>query len=148
MIQLHQLPQIVARSKKRVGRGLGSGVGAKSGRGTTRHQAARENIPLSFEGGQNRLVKKFPLLRGKGKNAGVYQKPYLINVSSLENIPKDEEITAQTLIKYHLIKAKQAQSPLKIGGSGILKKSFIVKLPCTQPAIKKIEKAGGTVIPL
>ena len=70
MIYLHQLPQIVARSKKRVGRGLGSGVGAKSGRGTTRHQRAREKIPLSFEGGQNRLVKKFPLLRGKAKNAG------------------------------------------------------------------------------
>ncbi len=65
---LSQLPKIVARHKKRLGRGLGSGKGAKSGRGTTRHQKARENIPLHFEGGQGRLVKRFPLLRGKGKN--------------------------------------------------------------------------------
>src|SRR3989344_5008252 len=50
---------------------VGSGVGAKSGRGTTRHQRARESIPLFFEGGQNRLVKKFPLVRGKGKNKSV-----------------------------------------------------------------------------
>jgi len=65
---LSNLPKIVAKPKKRVGRGLGSGRGAKSGRGTTRHQKARESIPLFFEGGQGRIIKKFPFLRGKGKN--------------------------------------------------------------------------------
>ena len=65
---LSRLPKIVSRKKKRLGRGLGSGKGSKSGRGITRHQKARESIPLHFEGGQGRLVKKFPLLRGKGKN--------------------------------------------------------------------------------
>ncbi|MCS7092945.1 MAG: hypothetical protein NZL96_00710 [Patescibacteria group bacterium] len=63
-----QLPKIVGKRKKRVGRGLGSGKGAKSGRGTTRNQKAREDIPLHFEGGQGRIVKRFPLLRGKGRN--------------------------------------------------------------------------------
>ena len=62
------LPKLVKRRKKRVGRGLGSGKGAKSGRGTTRHQKARESIPIYFEGGQGRIIKKFPLLRGKGRN--------------------------------------------------------------------------------
>ncbi len=65
---LSNLPKITAGKKKRLGRGLGSGRGAKSGRGTTRHQKARETIPLHFEGGQGRLVKLFPLLRGKGRN--------------------------------------------------------------------------------
>lgn len=65
---LSRLPSIVAKKKKRLGRGLGSGRGSKSGRGTTRHQKARESIPLHFEGGQGRMVKKFPLLRGKGRN--------------------------------------------------------------------------------
>jgi len=65
---LSNLPKIVFNTKKRLGRGTGSGKGAKSGRGTTRHQKAREKIPLHFEGGQGRLVKKFPLLRGKGRN--------------------------------------------------------------------------------
>jgi len=65
---LSHLPKIIKNKKKRLGRGLGSGKGSKSGRGTTRHQKARESIPLHFEGGQGRIVKKFPLLRGKGKN--------------------------------------------------------------------------------
>lgn len=65
---LSNLPKIVLSRKKRLGRGLGSGKGAKSGRGTTRHQKARETVPLHFEGGQGRMVKRFPLLRGKGKN--------------------------------------------------------------------------------
>jgi len=65
---LSNLPKIVLPKKKRLGRGLGSGKGTKSGRGTTRHQKARESIPLHFEGGQGRIIKRFPLLRGKGKN--------------------------------------------------------------------------------
>lgn len=68
---LSSLPKIVDGRKKRLGRGLGSGKGAKSGRGTTRHQKAREGIPLHFEGGQGRMVKRFPLLRGKGKNKSI-----------------------------------------------------------------------------
>lgn len=51
---LTQLPKIVEKRKKRLGRGGGSGKGAKSGRGTTRHQKAREKIPWAFEGGQKR----------------------------------------------------------------------------------------------
>ncbi|MFH0979620.1 MAG: hypothetical protein V1803_01600 [Candidatus Roizmanbacteria bacterium] len=68
---LSNLPKIVRSKKKRLGRGLGSGKGSKSGRGTTRHQKARESIPLHFEGGQGRMVKSFPLLRGKGKNKSI-----------------------------------------------------------------------------
>lgn len=65
---LSNLPKLVTDKKKRLGRGLGSGKGSKSGRGTTRHQKARQSIPLHFEGGQGRMVKRFPLLRGKGRN--------------------------------------------------------------------------------
>ncbi|OGK56042.1 hypothetical protein A3J15_00490 [Candidatus Roizmanbacteria bacterium RIFCSPLOWO2_02_FULL_38_10] len=71
MFSLNNLPKIKDKSKKRLGRGTGSGAGAKSGRGTTRHQAAREKIALWFEGGQNRVIKKFPLLRGKARNKSV-----------------------------------------------------------------------------
>ncbi len=71
---LSSLPKITKKNKKRLGRGLGSGKGAKSGRGITRHQKTREDILIHFEGGQGRIVKKFPLLRGKGKNKPLISK--------------------------------------------------------------------------
>ncbi|MBI4008608.1 hypothetical protein HY357_00070 [Candidatus Roizmanbacteria bacterium] len=77
---LSRLPKIHSKKKKRLGRGLGSGKGAKSGRGTTRHQKAREDIPLHFEGGQARMVKKFPLLRGKGRNKSIKNKRKLFKI--------------------------------------------------------------------
>ena len=79
---LSNLPKINLKKKKRLGRGLGSGKGSKSGRGTTRHQKARESVPLHFEGGQGRIVKKFPLLRGKGKNNSINEKAFIINLES------------------------------------------------------------------
>ena len=64
---LSHLETISTKKKKRLGRGLGSGRGAKSGREPHDIRKARENIPLGFEGGQGDLHKRFPLLRGKEK---------------------------------------------------------------------------------
>ena len=86
---LSNLPKIVKKRKKRVGRGYGSGIGAKSGRGMTRHQAARENIPIHFEGGQNRLVKGMPLLRGKGKNKSIVNKKNRVRYTKKLDKPKN-----------------------------------------------------------
>ena len=83
-MNLHSLPKIVDKPQKRKGRGYGSGAGAKSGRGTTRHQKARENVPLHFEGGQNKITKKYPLLRGKGRNKSIREQAITLNVSKLE----------------------------------------------------------------
>ena len=79
MKSIHTLPKIKMQSRKRLGRGTGSGLGAKSTRGTKRHQHAKEKIPLFFEGGQNKLTKKLPLLRGKGKNKSYFKKPLIIH---------------------------------------------------------------------
>ena len=65
---LSKLPKIVDKKFKRLGRGSGSGKGNKASRGTKRHQKAKEKIPLHFEGGQAKITKKYPLLRGKGRN--------------------------------------------------------------------------------
>lgn len=66
-MNIHSLPKIVKRSKKRLGRGHGSGKVKTSGRGT-KGQKARGKLPLGFEGGQTPLVKRLPYLRGKGRN--------------------------------------------------------------------------------
>lgn len=64
-----RLPKVVAKSKKRVGRGMGSGKGSHtSGRGQ-KGQKSRGTIGVLFEGMKMRksMLKRLPLLRGKGK---------------------------------------------------------------------------------
>lgn len=145
MNPLSNLTQTVDKRKKRLGRGAGSGKGAKSGRGTTRHQKARTDIPLHFEGGQNRLVKRFPLLRGKGRNKPVSPKPALITISHLEELKTGSIVTLETVVTQNIITEKEARNGAKIVGTGNLTKSLTVELPVSQSAKSIIEKAGGTV---
>lgn len=63
------LPKVVHKSKKRVGRGMGSGKGSHtSGRGQ-KGQKSRGKISVLFEGMKMKksLLKRLPLVRGKGK---------------------------------------------------------------------------------
>lgn len=140
---LSKLETVVYKRKKRLGRGGGSAKGGKSGRGTTRHQAARGKIPIHFEGGQGRLVKKFPLLRGKMKNKSVKQKPFVLSFTILEQFDGKEPITIDTLIKQKII---SAQRPVKVVANGKLTKSLTIALPVSKSARAIIEKAGGKVV--
>ncbi len=141
---LSTLPKISRRSKKRLGRGIGSGKGSKSGRGITRHQKSRTKIPLHFEGGQARLVKKYPLLRGKGKNKSVAQDTRIIDLEMLNKFKDGSSVDRASLLQMKLI--DENSGPLKILANGQLKKKLTVKLPVSQAAKKQIEAAGGKVI--
>ncbi|GIW63988.1 MAG: hypothetical protein KatS3mg091_790 [Patescibacteria group bacterium] len=123
MLSLSNLKKTVAKRKKRLGRGLSSRKGAKSGRGTTRHQTARENVPLHFEGGQNRIVKKFPLLRGKGRNKGKLVKPVSLRLEMLNLFSDNEKVTLSKLVKKNIIIKKTAlkRPTIKIVLGGELK---------------------------
>lgn len=145
MISLSQLPQITEPKKKRLGRGLGSNRGAKSGRGTTRHQKAREKIPLTFEGGQGRLVKRFPLLRGKGKNKSLNMKVMAMRVGKLVVFNDGETVTKETLVEKRLINKDELHKTIKIVGGGEVTKKLTLALPVTQSVRKMIEAAGGKV---
>lgn len=142
---LSQLPKIVYKKKKRLGRGLGSGKGAKSGRGTTRHQKAREDIPLYFEGGQGKIIKKFPLLRGKEKNKPLKKKPEVIKLEKLNQLKENTVVDIDELFKNGLITKKGKIYGVKILANGQLNKKLIVKIPVSKAAKKKIEAIGGKV---
>lgn len=144
MINLSGLPQIKTKSKKRVGRGAGSGKGKTSGRGQ-KGQAARGKIKLLFEGGQLSLIKRLPLLRGKGKNKSRGNKPLVINLKYLNLLPDKSIIDMDTLIKNKIIKEEFKNYPLKILGDGELTKALTVKLPVSHGAEKKIIAAGGKI---
>lgn len=141
---LSNLPKIIFKRKKRLGRGLASGKGSKSGRGTTRHQKARESIPLHFEGGQGRMIKKFPLLRGKGRNKSIKTKALIINLRDLNQFEDGATINKEVLIKNNIIE-KDSRIPIKILANGKLEKKLIIKLPISKQAIKIVKDLGGKV---
>jgi large subunit ribosomal protein L15 len=145
MAYLSNLTGIGKKKSKRLGRGYGSGKGAKSTRGITRHQKARVDTPLHFEGGQGRLVKKYPLLRGKGKNNSHRAVVFPVAVEKLEILRDNDVVTVAGLLEAKIITKSDTRCVIKIVGKGTLSKKLTVKLPITQSAKAVIEKAGGTV---
>lgn len=142
---LSQLPALGKKRKKRVGRGPGSGRGAKSGRGTTRHQKAREGIPLHFEGGQAKVIKKFPLLRGKGKNKSKRAKPISIPLNRLNALSDNVTVDMSLLIKHGLLSQRDSKQRVKIVAKGELTKKLIIKLPISRKAGEMVKTAGGRI---
>lgn len=143
-MKLSTLPKIVERSKKRLGRGHGSGKVKTSGRGT-KGQKARENIKLTFAGSslQASWLKRLPLMRGKGKNKSFAKKPTVVNLKYLNSFKPNSDVTLESLKKAGIIDKRVTD--VKILGDGELKVPLVIKLPCSKSALKKIEKAGGKV---
>ncbi len=141
-MDLSKLPKIVRRSKKRLGRGHGSGKVKTSGRGT-KGQKARGGIKAGFEGGQLALIKRLPLLRGKGRNASMKKSIYAVSVLRLNKFGSGQKVDRPSLKKAGII--SDVSQKVKIIGNGTLKVSLTVNLPCSAGARKSIEKAGGKV---
>lgn len=125
-MKIHELPKIVAKSKKRLGRGHGSGKVKTSGRGT-KGQKARGRMPRGFEGGQLSIIKRLPLLRGKGKNKSRLGRVFPIPVEKLNGLPAGTVISLETLKKYHMI--DKGVKKVKILGKGKLKVKLVINVP-------------------
>lgn len=139
------LVSTVKKSQRRLGQGHGSGRGKTGGRGT-KGQKARGKIPLSFEGGALPLIKRLPFHRGKGKNKVFKPTPIVLNVKVLNILPKNSEVTVESLVKHRIVDASDArQYGVKILGDGELSIPLSVRLPVSKGAKEKIEKAGGSV---
>lgn len=135
--------KLVKSSKKRLGRGHGSGKVKTSGRGT-KGQNARDSMPRGFEGGQLSLIKRLPLLRGKGRNQSQNPKAFPVEVTKLNALPSGTNVSLATLVKYHIIDARVSR--VKILGRGPVSVKLEVTVPCSQTARQAITKAGGSVV--
>lgn len=143
-MSLNNLPKIVQRPKKRLGRGHGSGKVKTSGRGT-KGQKARETIKLTFAGSslQASWLKRLPLMRGKGKNKSFAKDLTVVNLKYLNTLKPNTEVTLKVLQEAHIVDKQVTR--VKILGDGELTIPLTVKLPVSKGAIKKIEKAGGKI---
>jgi len=132
-----------ARTKYvRVGRGIGSGIGKTSGRGT-KGQHARNTVRPGFEGGQLPLIRKLAI---RGFNNKKFAKVYsIVNVGDLESLEPNTVVTEELLYAIRVV-GKREPYGLKVLGNGTLTKPLTVQASkFTQAAIEKIEKAGGKV---
>ncbi|MEN9407967.1 MAG: hypothetical protein RLZZ455_1183 [Candidatus Parcubacteria bacterium] len=143
---LHTLTSITKKSKKRLGQGHGSGRVKTSGRGTKGQKARHSSIALHFEGGAVPLSKRMPFLRGKSRNKVIFAKPLIVNLQSLEKLPKGTVVDLDSLIKLRLVDEQEARRRgVKILGDGTISVSLTVNVPVSAQARKKIESAQGTV---
>jgi len=142
MTEKHRLLKVTMRSKKRLGRGHGSGRGKTSGRGT-KGQNARGTVPPHFEGGQLSVMKRLPFLRGKGRNKSKQSKPVTLTVGALAKLPAKSDVTVALLKKQGLVGTEVTN--VKILSGGTLEVVLNVLVPCSKSAASVIEKAGGSV---
>ena len=142
------LVKTVAKGKRRIGRGHGSGRGAHTvGRGQ-KGQKSRGKINIIFEGVKVKksFIKRLPLRRGKGKfKAG--KKPLIVKLAYLDILPTGSKVDINLLVEHGIVKEDDAKKfGVKILGDGGLTKKFSVALPISKSAAKKIEKAGGKIL--
>ena len=144
---MEKLTKTVKKSRKRLGRGYGSGKGGHTvGRGQ-KGQKARGKIGVLFEGTKIKksLLLRLPLRRGKGKFRA-RPKPIIIKLDYLNVLPADSKVDLDLLIDRGIVGDKDArEAGVKILGNGEIKKRQVVLVPISKSAAKKVEDAGGTV---
>lgn len=145
-MKLSNLEKTIERSKKRVGRGIGSGKGKTAGRGM-KGQKARGKIPASFVGGGLPLYKKLPFVRGWG-NKKANPKPVVLTLGHLNRFKANAKVTTATLMEAGIIVGRNAQiRGVKILDKGEVKVSGLsVEVPVSKKVKAKIEKSGGKVV--
>ena len=141
---LNQLKPVegARHSKKRLGRGLGSGIGHTSGKGTKgQNSRSGGGVRPGFEGGQLPLFQRLP----KRGFHNISRKEYaVVNVEQLNVFEDGAVVDVEALINAGLV--KNVLNGVKILGQGELTKKLTVKAnKFSESAKKAIEALGGSV---
>lgn len=135
------------KRRKRVGRGMGSGLGKTSGRGI-KGQKARGSVRPGFEGGQTPLYRRLRKRRGVSKSArniGLFRRSWAeVNVGRLaETFDAGAVVTPEVLVERRIV--RKLGDGVRILGQGDLGKALTVRAHhFSASARAKIEAAGGT----
>ena len=147
-MELNKLNSKGNKSKKRLGRGIGSSKGKTCGRGH-KGQKSRSGVAIkSFEGGQMPLYRRLPK---RGFRSIVSKKNIaIINLSRIQEIiTKQKNILNNKINLTNLQKSKlinKRHKKLKLLGTGDLKQKFDIEVnSISKSAKEKIEKLGGKV---
>ncbi len=141
-MKLHELKPATGSTTapKRLGRGVGSGLGKTSGKG---HKGAKARSgggkAPGFEGGQMPLYRRIP----KSGFTNIFRKEYAtVNLSVLDRFDEGTTVTVALLKEHGLV--KQVKDGVKVLGGGELTKKLTVQVDrFTASAKGKIEALGG-----
>ncbi len=142
-MKLNTLPKTAElKTRKRVGRGPGSGMGKTSTTGEN-GQKSRSGVSIKpwFQGGQSPIYRRVPK-RGFN-NARFTTRFAVINLSDLNKFFNDGDVVSEEILKERGI-IKKRLSGIKVLGNGNLEKKLTIKANrFTSSAVSKIEDAGG-----
>ncbi|MFO1367542.1 MAG: 50S ribosomal protein L15 [Marinagarivorans sp.] len=130
------------QAPKRVGRGIGSGLGKTSGRGHKGQKARKSGNPRpGFEGGQMPLQKRLPKY---GFTSRVGRVSAEVRLDELNKVAGNE-INLQTLLEADVIQAGIKRAKIFLSGE-ITKAVTVTGVAVTKGAKAAIEAAGGKVV--
>ena len=134
-------------SKKRIGRGIGSGKGKTSGRGI-KGQKSRSGVAIkSFEGGQMPLYRRLPK---RGFNSLNNLKVAKINLDKIQMFIDNKKLNLNDTINIEVLKklkiVNKNSKKLKILGNGEIKQKINIQADLiSKSAVEKLNKIGGSV---
>jgi large subunit ribosomal protein L15 len=130
------------RSKTRLGRGVGSGLGKTAGRGQKGQYARTRGFKPHFEGGQTPLQRRLPKRGFTNPHPTVTAE---VSVGDLEAFGAGAKVDEAALRAHGLLKGRYDR--IKVLGNGELTKAVTVSAHAfSKSAAAKIEKAGGKVV--
>ena len=143
-MKLHELAPAEGskKTRTRVGRGLGSGLGKTSGRGQKgQNSRSGGGVRTGFEGGQMPLYRRLPKRGFKNIFALQYAE---VNVSQLNRFEDGATVDPVALIEAGIL--KNVRDGIRILGNGTLERKLtVIANGFTKSAVEKIEAAGGKV---
>ena len=137
----------IKTSKKRVGRGIGSGKGKTSGRGV-KGQKSRSGVAIkSFEGGQMPLYRRLPK---RGFNPIQKDSVAILNLEKIQSFINKKTINTSDILNSSSLKKlkliNKNSKKLKILGNGEVKDKINIEADlASKSAIEKLEKIGGSI---
>ena len=147
-MKLNQLSSKAIKSKKRLGRGIGSSKGKTCGRGH-KGQKSRSGVAIkSFEGGQMPLYRRLPKRGFKSivnkKNIAIINLSRIQEIITMQKDILNNKINLTNLQKSKFVNKKHIK--LKLLGTGDLKQKFDIEVnSISKSAREKVEKLGGKI---
>nr|Q01WB1.1 RecName: Full=Large ribosomal subunit protein uL15; AltName: Full=50S ribosomal protein L15 [Candidatus Solibacter usitatus Ellin6076] len=133
-------PKGQVKTKKRIGRGMGSGHGKTATRGSKgQHAGTGFSQKRGFEGGQMPLHRRLP----KRGFKNIFKKQFaIVNLGRLEKL-EGNSFTIDTMLQLGLI--NKVYDGVKVLGTGVLTRKITVEAHhFSKSALEKIQQAGGT----